>query len=216
MEVKHTHASVALAVLSRLRRASSIVELGSGNGVVLVLLAILNPSLKNLVGIEVNAKNCVFAQRIVEMNDLADRVRVVNADVREAPRIFGNETADAVVFNPPFHLSGRISSDGDRFLERNADVFDDFVIAAKKLLKYRHRFFMVTSPRNTVSDFAFFTENGMVPKAVTPIYGKKGVESKLVFIEGMKGGNPGDFKFNPPFFLDEIESWKGKNGLAQS
>ncbi len=204
MEAKHTHASILLGTLSRIgSKISRVVELGSGNGVVLVIMAKLNP-VKELIGIEINERSCEVARKIVEMNGLTDRIRIINADVRDAQKILGYESTDCVVFNPPFHNDGKKSNENERFLERNVDDFEDFVVAAKNILKYGHEFFAITSPKNLILDINVFVKHNMTPKTITPVYGKFGVDSKMIFLEGKKGGKMGGFKLHSPIFLDKF------------
>ncbi|BBJ27523.1 methyltransferase [Athalassotoga saccharophila] len=203
MEAKHTHASILLGTLSKIGTISRVVELGSGNGVVLVIIAKLNP-VKELIGIEINERSCEVARKIVEMNGLKERIKIINADVRDASKILGYESVDCVVFNPPFHNDGKKSKESERFLERNVDDFEDFVVAAKSILKYGHEFFAITSPKNLILDVNVFVKHNMTPKSITPIYGKLGVDSKMIFVEGKKGGKMGGFKLHSPIMLDDF------------
>ncbi len=205
MEVKHTHASIVLGVLSHMdSKTTKVVELGSGNGVVLVLMAKLNPHLENLVGIEINEKYCEVAREIVKLNDLSEKIRIIQGDVKEAPDLLGYEWADCVVFNPPFHNDGKTSKNSGRFLERNVDIFESFVSSARDILKYGHKFFAITSPKNMIVNIDTLVTNRMMLKSIVPIYGKPEVDSKLLFLEGKKGGKKGGFKMNPPIFLNEL------------
>lgn len=205
MEVKHTHASIMLGILSHMdSKTTKVVELGSGNGVVLVLMAKLNPYLDNLIGIEINEKYCEVAREVVKLNDLSDKIKIIQGDIHEASKLVGYEWADCVVFNPPFHNDGKISNDNERFLERNADLFDEFVSSASDVLKYGHKFFAVTSPKNMIIDIETLTAKQMIPKSIIPIYGKTGVDSKLLFLEGRKGGKKEGFKMKSPIFLNEL------------
>jgi tRNA1Val (adenine37-N6)-methyltransferase len=204
MKVKHTHASIILGLFSKIdSKNSTVVELGCGNCVVLVLVAKLNPSVKHLIGVEINKNYCDFAQEVIKLNDLSDRIEVLNADVKDVPDLIGYESADCIMFNPPFHNDGKTSKTADRFLERNVDSFEEFTSSAKKILKYGHKFFTITSPKNVLMDFSILGKNKMVPKSITPIYGKKEVDSKLIFTEGIKGGKLSGFKVKAPIFLNE-------------
>ncbi len=88
MEVKHTHASIMLGILSHMdSKTTKVVELGSGNGVVLVLMAKLNPYLDNLIGIEINEKYCEVAREVVKLNDLSDKIKIIQGDIHEASEL---------------------------------------------------------------------------------------------------------------------------------
>lgn len=205
MEVKHTHASIMLGILSQMdSKTTKVVELGSGNAVVLVLMAKLNPRIQNFVGIEINEKYCEVANEIVKLNDLSEKIKIIHGDIRQASELLGYEWADCVVFNPPFHNDGKISSDNERFLERNADIFDEFVSSARDILKYGHKFFAITSPKNMIIDLDILTKKQMILKTIVPIYGKREVDSKLLFLEGKKGGKKGGFKMKAPVFLSDL------------
>jgi tRNA1Val (adenine37-N6)-methyltransferase len=205
MAVKHTHASIVLGILSQMdSKTTKVVELGSGNGVVLVLMAKLNPHVENFIGIEINEKYCEVAREVVKLNNLSERVKIIHGDIQEASNLLTYEWADCVVFNPPFHNDGKKSQNNERFLERNVDIFDEFVSSARDILKYGHKFFAVTSPKNMVIDFETLTAKQMILKKIVPIYGKRGVDSKLLFLEGKKGGKKGGFKMKAPVFLSEL------------
>lgn len=205
MEVKHTHASIILGILSKIdSKTSKVVELGCGNAVVLVLMAKLNSHIDNFVGIEINEKYCEVAREVVRMNDLSNKIKIINANITESSKLLGYDWADCVVFNPPFHNDGKMSDKSERFIERNADVLDEFVMSARDILKYGHKFFAITSPKNMIIDIDTFVKNKMIPKAIIPVYGKLDVDSKLLFWEGKKGGRIGGFKVNSPIFLKDF------------
>lgn len=205
MEVKHTHASIALGILSKMdSKASKVAELGCGNAVVLVLMAKLNPQIDDFVGIEINEKYCEVAREVVRLNDLSNRIKIINANITESSKLLGYGWADYVVFNPPFHNDGKMSYKNERFVERNANVLDEFVASARDVLKYGHKFFAITSTKNMITDLDTFVKNKMIPKTVIPIYGKLGIESKLLFWEGKRGGKSGGFKVNFPVFLNDF------------
>ncbi len=203
-ETKHTHASIVLGNCSLVERTRTVVELGCGNGVVLVLIALLNPFVEKLIGVDINPKACDVAREFVRINSLEDRIEIINMDIKNVCDQIGHDFADLVVFNPPFHISGKVSKEKKRFLERNKDVFEDFVVAAHNILNNRHRFCLITSPNNILTYSTILMNNKMIPKFLTPVYGKKNSESKLVLIEGIKNGKLQGFRVKKPIFLDEI------------
>ncbi len=205
-EVKHTHASVVLGSCSLTKSTRTVVELGCGNGVVLVLIALLNLTVEKLIGVDINPKACEVAREFVRINSLEDRIEIINMDIKDLCNQLSCGFADLVVFNPPFHISGKVSKEKKRFLERNNDVFEDFVIAARNILNNRRRFCFVTSPNNVLVYSKILMNNKMIPKSLTPVYGKKGAESKLILVEGIKNGKSQGFKVKKPIFLNELET----------
>lgn len=210
-EVKHTHASIVLGSCSLVAKTRTVVELGCGNGVVLILIALLNPFVEKLIGVDVNPEACEIAREFVRVNSLENRIEIINVDIKNVCDQMGRDFADLVVFNPPFHISGKVSKEKKRFLERNNDIFEDFVIAAHDLLNNKRRFCLVTSPNNILTYSMILMNNKMIPKSLAPVYGKKNAESKLVLIEGIKNGKLQGFKVKKPIFLDEIETFFPEN-----
>ena len=203
-EIKHTHASIVLGGYHLPVKVRNVVELGCGNGVALLSIALLNPSVEKLIGVDIDPKACEISKKFAKLNDLEDKVEILNADILKLPQEIGYEIADFVIFNPPFHLSGKISKDERRFLERNKDVFDDFVVTTAKILKNRKYFRFITSPSNLIVHLPLLLKSHLTPKSLVPIYGKMGTDSKLVLIEGVKNGNHAGFSVKEPIFFKSI------------
>jgi len=203
-DIKHTHASVILGAYPLAAKFESAIEMGCGNGVSSVIMALLNSDLLKMIAVDVDKQACENALTFVKLNNLSKRISVLNADVLEVPKIVGYESVDFVFFNPPFHVVGKVSEDKRRFLERNEDVFERFVLSTFKVLKNKGYFRMITSPVNTLNNFDVLRKHNLTPKTLVPIYGKKGADSKLILIEGLKNGKERGFKVKAPVFLDEM------------
>ncbi len=203
-EIKHTHASVVLGGYHLPAKVQNVVELGCGNGVALLAMAILNPSVEKLIGVDVDPKACEVAKKFIKLNNLEDKMEILNVDILKLSKEIGYEAADFVIFNPPFHLSGKTSEDERRFLERNRNVFNDFVAMTTRILKNRKYFRFITSPSNLIVNLPILLKFHLTPKALIPIYGKMGTDSKLVLVEGIKNGNYAGFKVKKPIFFDSI------------
>lgn len=203
-EIKHTHASVVLGGYHLPAKVRNVVELGCGNGVALLSIALLNPFVEKLVGVDIDPKACEVSKEFAKLNNLEDKLEILNVDISRLPQEIGYEVADFVIFNPPFHLSGKTSKDERRFLERNKDVFDDFVAITAKILKNRKYFRFVTSPSNLIVNFPLLLKLHLIPKTLVPVYGKMGTDSKLILIEGVKNGNHAGFSVKEAIFFKSI------------
>ncbi len=200
-EIKHTHASVILGSYPLSVKVWNAVEFGSGNGVASIMMALLNTHLK-IKAVDVDKKACEEAKAFVKLNQLNERIEVINMDVLKIPEFIGYESVDFVFFNPPFHISGKVSKNERRFLERNENAFEKFVISSFKILKNKGYFRMITSPMNLLTHVELLEKNRLIPKFFVPIYGKKEVNSKLILIEGVKNGKKKGVKVKFPVFLN--------------
>ncbi|WP_035718534.1 class I SAM-dependent methyltransferase [Gordonia shandongensis] len=86
--------------------ATSAVDLACGSGVVAAQLACSRPELR-VVATDRSAAAVASARATVAANDVADRVRVVQADGLET---LGAASQQLVVVNPPFHSDAALST----------------------------------------------------------------------------------------------------------
>ena len=98
--------SVLLAGFAAPHCRGSVLDLGTGCGVILLLLSRLAPAMGTGTGVEIQRSLCSFAERNFRENGLSGRLRAVPADLREeAPGVFRG-TYGLVVANPPFGRAG--------------------------------------------------------------------------------------------------------------
>lgn len=116
----------------------SIIDLGSGCGIISLLLARANP-LASVVAIENNPEMATLVERNVRHNDLDGRISVHETDILHLRKHFPVSSFDLVVSNPPFRKagSGRISPLAGRDSARHETTaaLADFLAAAKYLVK---------------------------------------------------------------------------------
>jgi tRNA1(Val) A37 N6-methylase TrmN6 len=113
-----------------------IVDLGSGSGVIALILATLHPYI-TVYGVELQAGLAARARRSAELNGLSGRVTIHDGNVRAISGVFPPRTVDVVVANPPYRLaaSGRINPDAEKRVARHEVEarLDDF--AARRFSK---------------------------------------------------------------------------------
>lgn len=173
--------------------ADSIVDLGTGNGVIPLILSHKTKA-RDITGIDLQAKAIALADRSCDLNGLGERVRFIQCDVaklqEEKPCLRG--TADAVVSNPPYIARGAgIVSAGDgKFLSRQETTagIAEFTAAAAFLLKDRGHFFLVHRPSRLVDLFYHCREYGMEPKLIRFVAPRQGAKPNIVLLHCVKGG----------------------------
>ena len=93
--------AVLLADFTRTRPRERIADLGTGTGILSLLLSHQQPDTQ-FEAIELQPDMADMAGRSVELNGLSDRIHVHAMDLRQAPETFGYEKFHAVVCNPPY------------------------------------------------------------------------------------------------------------------
>ena len=102
---------------------------------------------------------------------------------------------DIVVSNPPYRKaeSGRVNSDNQRAVARHEiDItLTDILKAASRLLHVSGRFIIIYPSERIADMVTQMRLSGIEPKYFRFIYSKSNSESKLVIVEGVKGGRAG-------------------------
>ena len=93
--------AVFLSDFAKVRAGETVLDLGTGNGIIPVLLCAKTEG-KKFTGLEIQADTAEMARRSVALNGLEDRVEIVTGDIREASQIFKPVFFDVITTNPPY------------------------------------------------------------------------------------------------------------------
>lgn len=185
---------ILLARFADVRGADSVVDLGTGSGVLPLLLAKLS-TVQELIGIELQPQFAERAQRNVALNDLQERVRILPGDVRQVRDLLPVASVDLVVSNPPYRSvgSGQISPADERAAARHelAGGLSDFVAAASWFLKNGGRFALIYLVERLPELITQMLAVGIEPKRLRMIHPRMQEPARMVLVEGRKAGRPG-------------------------
>lgn len=173
--------------------AERIADLGTGNGVIPLILSHLN-SRCHVTGFDVQERAIDMAGRSCELNGLTDRIDFMCCDVKDISEQHGELKGcmDAVVSNPPYVARGSgIMNEGDSLLiarqETSADL-EDFMKTAALLLKERGHFFLVHRPSRLVDIFHFARKYRLEPKDIRFVTPSEGKKANIVLVHCVLGG----------------------------
>ena len=199
--------SLLLTRFVEVQRRERIVDLGTGNGVVALSLAVLNGGVE-VVGVELQKAMVDRAERGLTLNRLEDRVRMVQGDVRDVEKDFPAGSFDAAVCNPPYRPpgSGRVNPDRERLLARHEveGGLADFVRAGAYLLHHRGRMCLVYPSERAVELFAVLRQHNLEPRRARFVYSFANAPATLVLAEGVKGARTG-LAVLPPLVIYQRE-----------
>ena len=169
-----------------------IVDIGAGAGAVGLALAQANPG-ASVVLLEKNIRAAEASRQNVAANGLAERARVVEADLfdvaaRKAERLV--EAADLVVTNPPYLNPGesRVSPDSAR---AQAHVLDEggvgkWIRASLALLRPGGHFALIHRA-DALATLLAALEGRLGALELLPIFPKQGEKATRVILRGRKG-----------------------------
>lgn len=100
-----TSDSVILANHVKCEGPLRIADLCTGGGIIAVLLAAKTKA-REIIGIELQPNMADMANRSVILNNLYERVKILNADVKGIEKTLGYGECDVVTCNPPYYKVG--------------------------------------------------------------------------------------------------------------
>ena len=184
--------------------------MASGNAPIPLLLSFRTKA--SIYGIEY--QECVYElgkQSIVE-NGKGEQIQLICGDVRELNKTFNSDNFDVVTCNPPY-----FKTDNDEYLNDNSVkslarheitlTLDDVLKQASYLLKNGGILAMVHRTERFVEILEKMKRYRLEPKRVQFIYPKKGKNSDLFLIEGIKNGKIGLKLLSPLVIHEEDDSY---------
>jgi tRNA1Val (adenine37-N6)-methyltransferase len=193
--------SVLLAGLTVVRRRDRVVDLGTGCGVVPLLLAFRGAA-AHLTGVEIQPSLAALARRNVGLNGLSRLVEILEADLRVIRRDQVSGPVSLVLSNPPYReiTSGRLNRNREKALARHELLADlgAVVEAGARLLPEKGRLALIYPARRLPRLFKEVSEAGFTPKSLTLIHGSLDSPAKLAHLEAIRGGGE-ELRINKPF-----------------
>ena len=186
--------AVLLASLPRPKNGESLLDLGTGCGIIPLILAYRHPGLR-ITGVEVQPELARLARMNVDTNGLQDRIRIITHDLRHLTVEMISGPVDWIVSNPPYRrtTSGRINPNSQRALARHEISLDlhQLLASVKRLLRTGGRFGIIYPSGRTVDLLGEMRGQNLEPKSMRCVHSHPGDAAKLVLVEGIMGGKSG-------------------------
>jgi len=182
---------------------NSGADIGTGNGIIAILLAATNPQL-NMVGIEIQEGLAEEANKNVVLNGLSGRVKVVRADINDGRKVVGVGSFDFVVGNPPYRRTnyGKINRHGEEAIACHEIkiTLKDYLKACARLARDKGKVFIIYHPYRLTELMAEMRESKLRPSRIRFVHSNLASEAGMVMAEGIKGGN-NDMAVLPPLYI---------------
>ena len=195
--------AVLLSDFVSLKRNARVADLGTGTGIVAILLAAHHPDCA-IDAVELQPDMADMAARSVRMNGLDARVRVHNMDMRDAPARLGNGKFDAVVCNPPYFKAGAAllsQSENKRISRHDVSItLDEICQTANRLLKSGGRFSAVFPAQRILELMTAMERFRLSPKRIRCVQHTAAHAPGLMLIDGVKDGGA-QLHWLPPLIL---------------
>ena len=186
--------AVLLADFAKAKPGERVCDMGTGTGVLPLLIAARSEN-TTFDAFELQPDVADMAARSVKINGLQARIRVHEADCREAAKRIGYGVCHMVVTDPPYTAAGAglVSPENTRALSRSDSdcPLDEWMAACAKVLKNGGRLCCVFPAPRLLQLCDAMRGAGVEPKRLRMIAARADAAPKLVLLEGLKGGKPG-------------------------
>ena len=181
--------AVLLANFARISPKADVIDLGTGTGIVPLLLAAKSKG-NSWTGLEIQENMVDMARRSVEMNEVTEKVNILQGDLKAVREIFKPAQFGAVTSNPPYmkENSGLKNPSDTIYISRHevSASLEDVISAASYLLKTNGTFTMVHRPSRLPEIMEMMVKYRLEPKRMQLVQPTVDKEPNLVLIEGVK------------------------------
>ena len=183
--------AVLLTGFAKVGKGERALDLGTGTGIIPILLEAKTEG-QDFEALEIQPESAEMARRSVKLNNLQERIKIVDGDIKEASKIFGAASFNVVTTNPPYMTEnhGVKNPDEPKAIARHEIKcnLEDVVRESAKLLKPKGRFYMVHRPRRLAEIISLMKEYRIEPKRIRMVHPFADKEANMVLIEGCRGG----------------------------
>ena len=187
----------------------TILDLGGGCGVIaLICLYRWQQQIASVSCLELQPGLAALASRNMAMNGYADKMEVVQGDLRHILDFFPAESFAQVICNPPFYKknSGRPCQDQESFIARHQVhcTLTEVVAAAAAVVKNRGKVVFVYPATGLNALLFALHQHHLVPKRLQTIYSYPDTvaPARLILVEAVKNGGEG-VQIMAPFYIYE-------------
>ena len=185
--------AVFLAAEAQIKKKDRVIDICSGSGIIPLLL-LARGDVQNITMVEYFDYFCDLAKKSAELNGCADRLNIVNADIKEIEKHFKKSSFDVLTVNPPYEKNGHGIDSPDPMKnaarrETLCDI-DDVCRAAAHLLETGGRMYMIHRPSRICDILCAMRKYKLEPRTLKLVQSKKDSVPNMVLISAIKGAPP--------------------------
>ena len=194
----------------KIKDDSKVIDLGTGTGIISILLCGKTKA-KEVIGVEIQKDMVDMARRSSKLNELQDRFKVIESNIKDLDGKVDFGTFDAVVANPPYKKkeTGIVNENYRKLISRHEIecTLEDIVSNSYNLLKEHGTLYMIHRPERLADIIYSLKTHKLEPKNIKFVYPKLGKIANLVLIKAVK--NAGSFLKNeaPLYVYNEDGSY---------
>lgn len=177
-----------------------IIDFCTGNVPIPLVLSTRTKS--EIYAVEIQKEIYELAKETITINNLENRIKLLNSDVKEIYNDFETDTFDLITCNPPYFKKQDDSLINENIIKSIARheiliELEDIIKISKKLLKNGGSLSIVHRTDRLIEIIDLMKKHNIEPKRLQFIYPKRNKKSNLIMIDGRKNGSTGLTVLNP-------------------
>lgn len=202
--------SFILADFISLADGDKIIDFGTGNGVIPLLLT--QKTVSKIIGLEIQSSLLKHAWRNTIENKIEKQVALIQGDIRYSRQFLRNSYFDLVVSNPPYRKlnSGRLNPNAEKAIARHEIIITlyDLIDNAGSILKCHGKLVMIYVPERYDELINVLRKNGLIPKKIRFVYSSSTQKTpKMFLIEAVKSGKGERITCDPLYIYDNYGNY---------
>ena len=182
--------------------AKNILDIGTGNAPIPLILS--QKTKANIIGIEIQKEVSQMAKESVKINNLENRITIINEDIKKYYKNATPESFDIITSNPPYFKvkeTSKFNKNDYKTIARHEVnlTLEDILKISRKLLKNGGTLGLVHRPERLIDILITMRKYNIEPKKIRLVYPGKNKEANILLIEGKKNGKKG-LKIMPPLY----------------
>jgi len=193
-----------LADFVTLENGETAIDLGTGVGIIPLLLARRFPEAVQFKGVEIQPELANIASGNVNQNDLQERITIIQGDYRNYREIAPPSSFSTVIANPPYYPQhrGRLNNCRQKAIARHEITtnLDILIEAAAFFLKPGGRLFVSYPAERLPSILTACNNRKLTPKKLQCLHSQPTQSAELILLLARQNGKEG-LQVTPPRFL---------------
>ena len=194
--------AVLLANFAEPKKNADILDIGTGNGIIPILLSAKTQAQK-ITGLEIQERSAELAKENIKLNKLESLIEIIQGDIKDYS-IFPAASFDYITCNPPYKKVGTgLANPEDTLAIARHEIMctlEDIIKASSYLLKSKGKLAMVHKPERVAEIIYTMKKHKLEAKRLLLVYPREGEKPCLALVEGVKDGGA-ELNILPPLYV---------------
>ena len=181
--------AVLLSSFAKANEGDKVIDLGTGTGIIPILI-VAKTKVKKITAFEIQKESADMAKNSVALNNMSDRIEVVNESLESIEKILSPQSVNVVISNPPYmKKSGSVENSSEKIAIARHEIkctLQSVIKAAAYVLKPNGRFYMIHKPERLSEIINDGIKYNLEVKRLRFVVPEKGKNPTMVLVEYVK------------------------------